>query len=241
MLPKNFLTPRLSAILEQISVCETFADIGTDHAYLPIAAVLEEKAARAYATDVHLGPVQKAENNIALFGLSDQISVLLGDGLLPLIDFKVDVIAIAGMGGCLMRDILQRHWEWAENCSQIILQPMREVYVLREFLCQKEIYFNETIVREERRFYHILSVYPQKGQKLCLKPLAIRFGVFWLNEDPLFWQEAKQTVAELQTIEERITGTKAEALVRKETCRAEREFLQELILEHESKRNSIHH
>lgn len=241
MLQENFLTPRLSALLEQIPKCKTFADIGTDHAYLPIAAVLEEKAVMAYATDVHLGPVQKAENNIALFGLSDRISVLLGDGLLPLIGFNVDVIAIAGLGGCLMRDILVQHWDWAAKCSRILLQPMREVHVLREFLYQKGIYFTETIVQEERRFYHILSVYPQKRQKLCLEPLAIRFGVFWLKEDPLFWQEAKQTVAELQAIEERITGTKAVALARKEACREEREFLQELILEHESKRNSGHH
>ena len=96
------------------------ADIGTDHAYLPIELCLSGKIPSAIACDINPMPLRSAEENIARFGLSDIIQTRLSDGLDRVAPDEADDIVIAGMGGELIRDILSAE-EWIKDGSKLFI------------------------------------------------------------------------------------------------------------------------
>ena len=75
----------------------SLADIGTDHAYLPIHLVMSGKIESAVAADINQGPLDKALENIHKNGLEEKISTVLCDGLKKVESSLVDDIAIFGM------------------------------------------------------------------------------------------------------------------------------------------------
>lgn len=235
MLPKNFLTPRLAEIMHRIPSCSILCDIGTDHAYIPIAAVDSGRVRRAYATDVHQGPVKRAQENIALYGFSKQIEVRLGNGLFPVLDTSAEVVVVAGMGGCLITEILSQCTGFVSGCKCLLLQPMRETDVVRRYLFEQGWSFEETLAQEDRRIYHVLIVHPQKPfGAVTITDWDFRFGTCWLDKHPLFVEELKQLIDERKRIEAGIVTDKAQSLERKENCRIEREYLQKVVEQHET-------
>ena len=110
------LTNRLQAAADLVPVCESMADIGTDHGYLPIYLVQEGRARRAIACDVNDGPLTRAREDVRSSGLSRQIGLRLGGGLAPLGKGEVDGVTICGMGGLLMRKRRRRSHGWC--CSR---------------------------------------------------------------------------------------------------------------------------
>ena len=91
------LSARLSCIADFIPDGAVVADIGTDHAYLPIYLALHNRCPRIYACDVRDGPLQKARDYIAQYGVQDQIEVLKSDGFLNVPDdYSTAVIALLG-------------------------------------------------------------------------------------------------------------------------------------------------
>ncbi len=110
------------------------ADIGTDHAYLPIYLVESAICPAAIASDIRPGPADSARKNVATAGLSAQIDVRLGDGLSGISPDEVDDIVIAGMGGETIATILQAA-EWVKNAHyRLVLQPMTRPEELRRWL-----------------------------------------------------------------------------------------------------------
>lgn len=154
---KNFsLSPRLTAVLGCVGACRVLADIGTDHAYLPIAAVRGGVCEKAVACDISRGPLEIAEKNIHAAGLSDRIQTRLGDGLQPLFENETDCITIAGMGGMRIMEILAAAPEKTGN-ARLILQPQHDLEELRRFLHSNAyMILEEKIVRERARFYVII-------------------------------------------------------------------------------------
>lgn len=153
------LKGRLRAIAEKIPQCDTLADIGTDHAYIPLFAMQKSKCRKAIAVDIKKGPVEIASRNIKRYGFHNLIETRLGYGLEPLIDNEADNIVIAGMGGILIRDIIANSLKKAQNAELLILQPMNKVEVLRKWICENgfEI-IDESLVEESNKIYNILSV-----------------------------------------------------------------------------------
>ena len=54
------LSPRLAALAAQVPPGARLADVGTDHAYLPVALLTERQIAWAAATDAHRRPLERA-------------------------------------------------------------------------------------------------------------------------------------------------------------------------------------
>ena len=75
------LTPRLLAISMAANGAKKLADIGTDHAYVPLYMVIKLGTSEAIAADINKGPMQRADANIKKYGLSDKITTRLSDGL----------------------------------------------------------------------------------------------------------------------------------------------------------------
>ena len=128
------MNARLNAIINFVRQGNRVADIGTDHAYLPIQLVRSGKSFFVVATDKNSGPIQAAKKNISAAGLEKNIEVRQGDGLKILKSGEVETICISGMGGTLIAEILSASPEIFQSASQLILQPMNAVDELKKFL-----------------------------------------------------------------------------------------------------------
>ncbi len=157
------LNSRLKAIADSINKSSTIADIGSDHAYLPIYLVKNNKAKRAIATDINLGPSEISRKRIKHWGLENIIDVRIGFGLEALNPKEADTIIISGMGGLLIIDILEQGLEIANSAQRIILQPMKDSYILRKWLSKNCFYISDVdIVKEKDKYYEIIWVIPGK-------------------------------------------------------------------------------
>ncbi len=110
------------------------ADIGTDHAYLPTALILDGTVPSAIAADLRKGPLENAEATVISYGIADKVQLRLSDGLKVVSPDEVDDIAIAGMGGNLISGILDcTPWVKDENI-RLILQPQSHEELVRGWL-----------------------------------------------------------------------------------------------------------
>lgn len=126
------LNKRLQVVAEFVPRGGVAADIGTDHAYLPVWLVQEGRCPKAFACDIGEGPLEKARETIARYGCGEKVFPLLGDGLALLRPEEVDTIVIAGMGGDAIAGILQRA-PWCRE-KTLVLQPMTAADRLRRYL-----------------------------------------------------------------------------------------------------------
>lgn len=133
------------------------ADIGTDHAYLPISLVLRGIAAMAYASDINEEPIRSAQRNISSYRLNEKIITFTADGLEKIPSDKVDDIIVAGMGGDNIASIIDRA-KWLKNDRyRLILQPMSRASRLREYLFKNGFcIIAEKAVREANRIYTVI-------------------------------------------------------------------------------------
>ena len=138
------LTPRLRSVAQLVPQGAKFADIGTDHAYLPVWLLQRGIITKALACDLRQGPLDRARATAEKYGLTEQMDFRLCDGLAGVRPGEADTIAIAGMGGETIAAILSAApWTWREDCL-LLLQPMSAQPQLRLWL-QEHGY---TIARE---------------------------------------------------------------------------------------------
>jgi tRNA (adenine22-N1)-methyltransferase len=153
------LSIRLDKIASMVDVCESMADIGTDHAYIPIYLIKAGVCRRAIASDINKGPVDKAVKNIKLEGLQDKIECRLGGGLSTVKQGEIQTAVIAGMGGNLIRDIIEADIEVFKELHSCVLQPVQNPEVLREYIYkQGYTIIDEELCVEEDKFYEIIKV-----------------------------------------------------------------------------------
>ena len=140
---------RLNAMINFVRAGNTVADIGTDHAYLPVELIRSGKSFSVIAADKNFGPVQAARKNISAFGLEKNIELRHGDGLKVLQVGEVETICIGGMGGTLIAEILENDLEVAKSAEQLILQPMNCVEELKNFLRKNNWYVADEDLAED--------------------------------------------------------------------------------------------
>ena len=149
---------RIEAILSCVAGadCSVLADIGTDHAFIPIEAIKRKLAKKAIACDIAKGPLEIGRKNVAKEGLAGFIELRLGDGLNPIRKDEADVVVIAGMGGLRILGIISHGIEKISNAS-LILQPQHDTSKLRRGLFDLGIKIqSEHLAKEGERFYEIL-------------------------------------------------------------------------------------
>ena len=128
------LTPRLRSVAQLVPQGARFADIGTDHAYLPVWLLQRGVITKALACDLRRGPLDRARATAEKYGLTGQMDFRLCDGLAGVRPGEADTIAIAGMGGETIAAILATApWVWEAGCL-LLLQPMSAQPHLRRWL-----------------------------------------------------------------------------------------------------------
>lgn len=197
---EKHLSARLACVASLVPAGARVADIGSDHAYLPAALVLDGKIDFAIAGEVVKGPYENAVREIKDHQLEGRVIPRLADGLAAIEPAdKVDTITIAGMGGSLIASILEKDKNKLTGIKRLVLQPNVGESQLREWLMNNYYQImNEKIIEEDNHIYEIIvaepSVVPFRYSKYELD-----FGPFLLeNKGPVFrekWQEYLQREA----------------------------------------------
>ena len=154
------LDSRLMAIANLVRENKFFADIGTDHAYLPVYLVEKGIINKAIAADLRVGPLENAKLAVESYNYSDKIELRLSDGLDNFKENEVKEIAIAGMGGLLISSFIERT-VWLKNSDiHLILQPMTHVEELRKTLFDNGfIIDSEVVAEDDDKLYIVVSAY----------------------------------------------------------------------------------
>lgn len=190
------LTPRLRAAAEWVPMNAIVCDVGTDHALLPAALLLEGRIPRAIASDIRPGPLERAARTAAEYGLTDRLALRLCPGLEGVAPGEVNAVTICGMGGEMILHILEAA-PWTRENVTLILQPQRSQSELRRWLWDNGYRIDaEKVVREGERWYTLLLC---RGgtQTLPSDPLAELTG------HPLLWEKQRSRVEYLQFLLEK--------------------------------------
>lgn len=152
------LSVRLQAVADMVSKGRRVADIGCDHGYVSIYLCREKQCSRVIAMDVRKGPLERAKVNIARFGLQDYIETRLSDGTNALEPGEADAVLLSGMGGRLIKRILEEGFERLGIFPELVLQPQSEIFLVRAFLRQQGIkIIDETMVLDEGKYYSVIK------------------------------------------------------------------------------------
>lgn len=156
------LSKRLELIKSLVTRGNKVADIGTDHAHIPISLVLDRISPSVIAMDIGKGPLLKAEENISLYNLENRIITRLSDGLDKLEEKEVDTIIIAGMGADLIVDILSKASRLKKDIKEYILSPHSQWEKLRKFLRENSYkIIEEKMLIDEEKYYLVIKVVPE--------------------------------------------------------------------------------
>lgn len=213
------------------------ADIGTDHAYIPIYLAERGRIHWAAAMDVNRGPLERAQENIIAAGLGEIIDTRLSDGFASLEPGEADSAVIAGMGGALMIRILQEGIDVVCSLKECILQPQSEVEKVRTFLLEEGFSFmSENIVEEDGKYYPMMCVQPPSVNEDFLignkrgsenqsrwSDIELRYGRILLNERHPVLREylEKEVCIKTQIIEKLETNKSGRAQKRVRELRKE--------------------
>ncbi|WP_454192116.1 tRNA (adenine(22)-N(1))-methyltransferase [Paenibacillus sp. Marseille-Q7038] len=155
------LSKRLQLLHDLMDPGRILADIGSDHALLPVACVRSGQAVKAIAGELNEGPFEAAKKQVASAGLSANIEVRRGDGLDVIEPGEVDTVTIAGMGGALIAAILDRGIHRLEGVTRLILQPNVGEDILRRWLYEHDFVVEaERIIEEDGKIYEVIAAVP---------------------------------------------------------------------------------
>jgi tRNA (adenine22-N1)-methyltransferase len=156
--------PRLEAVLSMLEPCTLLADVGTDHGYLPVWAVLRNVAERAIAADLRQAPLAIARRNIASAAVGDRVAAVQSDGLSALAERPVRAVVMAGMGGGLIASLCDRGGPVLAGVEQLVLQPNHGAELVRGWARSNGWHLHaERMVQVEQRFFVICAFRPRTG------------------------------------------------------------------------------
>ena len=211
---KATLPPRLEKMASLITVGARIADVGTDHAYLPLYLLEQGIITFAIATDLHPGPLAIAQKNA---GNMQGIDFRLADGLSAVLPDEVDTIVIAGMGGETICHILsEAAWTNAGN-HKLILQPQTKIGELMAFLSENAFTVTaQHLVCDKGRIYPIYEVQAGKMPNPRGAEILIHHSLLE-RKDPLLGDYLASQIRKRERVEENLqhaSGKKADDTVR---------------------------
>ncbi|MBS6644573.1 MAG: SAM-dependent methyltransferase [Clostridiaceae bacterium] len=153
------LSRRLEMVASLVEPGSRIADVGTDHAYVPIWLVEQNRAVSAIAMDVRPGPLERAQNHIKTYGMEGRIQTRLSDGVSMLKPEEADTVVIAGMGGELVIHILEEGRHVWNSVKTWILSPQSELGKVRRYLEDQGFCITEEdMTCEEGKYYTVMKV-----------------------------------------------------------------------------------
>ncbi|OOM75108.1 tRNA (adenine(22)-N(1))-methyltransferase [Clostridium puniceum] len=225
------LSKRLNWIIEKLDKAEVIMDVGTDHGYIPIYLVKNNIAEKVIASDINKEPLKKAKINASLDGFLDKIDLRLGGGLAPLKNKEANAVIIAGMGGNLIRDILENDLYKVKNLNYLILQPAQNPEVLRKYLYTNDYeILDEDICLDEGKYYEIFKVKYKAGDYIALEDIFYEISPTILNKKSLLFKAyIENKIEKNEKVMEFIIDNTKHAIERKNELKEKNQKLHKLL------------
>lgn len=175
------LSERLMTIISLIPQNSIVADIGTNHGYIPAYLIENKISKKVIGTDISKGSLEKIIEYVRGLGYEEKIDSRLGDGLEVVKPYEIDTVIIAGMGGLLIRDILEKDKDVRESIVNFILQPMVAAKELREYLIENNFeIIREELAKEGNKYYEI--IYAKQGKTFIEKEIYYEISPLLIRE-----------------------------------------------------------
>jgi tRNA (adenine22-N1)-methyltransferase len=161
------LSNRLNAAALMVNQGSRLCDVGTDHGYVPVYLVKKGYIKNAIACDINQAPLNSCISLVEEYELQDKIKCVLSDGLDNISSNDIDDILIAGMGGELIANILDK-CDYISD-KHLILNPMTHAEITREWLYNNgfEI-INDIIVSDAKHHYNVFdAIYTGNKSSKC--------------------------------------------------------------------------
>jgi len=225
------LSKRLNWIIEKLNNVNIIMDVGTDHGYIPIYLVKNNIASKVIASDINKDPLKKAKINASLDGVLDKIDLRLGGGLSPLNNKEANAVIIAGMGGNLIRDILENDLDKVKNLDYLILQPAQNPEVLRKYLYNNNYeILEEDICLDENKYYEIFKIKYKKGDYISLDDIFYEISPNMLSKKlPLLKSYIESKIQKNKKVMEFIVDDTEHAIERKNELKEKNQRLEKLL------------
>ncbi|EOH90077.1 tRNA (adenine(22)-N(1))-methyltransferase [Enterococcus pallens] len=233
----NELSPRLQVVADYVPANARLADIGSDHAYLPVALLLNKKIQWALAGEVVQGPYEAAKRQVAKNNLEKLIEVRLADGMeAVLLEDQIDTITICGMGGVLIKDILERgkKLQRLSGKERLVLQPNVGERQLREWLTTEGYtIIAETILEDHRKIYEVLVAEKLKTTAQYTEQ-ELLFGPFLMEEcSTIFVKKWQRQLEKLEKVRANLARSDQQLDEKISQVELEIQWIQEVLHESE--------
>ncbi len=201
----NSLDERLKTVFKLINA-NTHADIGSDHAYLPITLVQAGRVSRCLIVELNEGPLKHAQTNVDLAGLADKIEVRYGNGFSPILPNEVQSASITGMGSKTILGILRARQATGESLPAVlVLQPNDSAHDLRAWAQVSGYHLSAEELVKGFWFYPVLRLEQRLGPDPTYQDLspetALRYGPLLLKRrDALLKQQVLADIQRLSPI-----------------------------------------
>lgn len=214
------LSRRLERVAAHVPAGARLADIGSDHAYLPVALMHRGAITAAVAGEVAATPFRAAERTVCENDLQAWISVRLANGLAAIEPADaITAITLCGMGGETIRDILDNGKARLSGHERLILQPNGGEQPLRQWLMTHgyRILFEE-VLRENRFDYEVIVA--ERGEPVHYTAEQLYFGPVQMQaRSPAFldkWQrllrEKQRTLTQFQRARQGVPEEKVQQI-----------------------------
>ncbi|OCW22849.1 tRNA (adenine(22)-N(1))-methyltransferase TrmK [Pseudomonas sp. S3E12] len=217
---EHTLSMRLERVAAQVPMGARLADIGSDHAYLPVALMRRGVIEAAVAGEVASTPFHAAQRTVRENGLEQHVTVRLADGLAAIEPADaITAISVCGMGGETIRDILDSGKAHLSGRERLILQPNGGEQPLRYWLMSNGYrILSEELLHENRFYYEIIMA--ERAEPVVYSAEELYFGPMHLQaRSPAFlakWQRAlrlkKAALAGFDQARQRVPQAKAQAI-----------------------------
>jgi tRNA (adenine22-N1)-methyltransferase len=170
------LSDRLRMVADQVLADAPVADVGTDHALLPTALVRSGRVPRAIACDVAPGPLERARRTLRAWPPLP-IELRAGSGLTMLYPGEVASCVLAGMGGPLVRKLVDASPDVVRQLERLVLQPNTDWATTRAWIARRRwALIDERMIEEARRHYLVLVVDPRASSTTRWSPEDLQLG-----------------------------------------------------------------
>lgn len=149
------LSGRLSSAASLVREGARLADVGTDHAYLPIALLKCGKINSAVCSDINEGPLARARENVEKAGLSSAVTLMLSSGAASLSGMAITDYTVCGMGGELIASIIEDAPHLKDRNIRLILQPMSKAEALRKYLWDNGFSIDREVYSSDDGKYYV--------------------------------------------------------------------------------------